>query len=79
MGKPLNKHRIFGVQRGKILALASIITGKLTGVVPKRGVLIVGPSQQRTTVILSPEILVLEKAIREVKRILKVVLCTEPL
>jgi hypothetical protein len=31
----------------KTLALASIITGKLAGVVPKRGVLIVGPSQQR--------------------------------
>ena len=54
----------------KTLALASIITGKLAGVVPKRGVLIVGPSQQRITVNLSPEILVLEKAIREVKRMI---------
>jgi len=54
----------------KTLALASIITGKLTGVVPKRGFLIVGPSQQRITVNLSPEILVLEKAIREVKRMI---------
>ena len=54
----------------KTLALASIITGKLTGVVPKRGVLIVGAFQQRITVNLSPEILVLEKAIREVKRMI---------
>jgi len=54
----------------KTLALASIITGKLAGVVPKRGVLIVGPSQQRITVNLSHEILVLEKAIREVKRMI---------
>jgi len=54
----------------KTLALASIITGKLTGVVPKRGVLIVSPSQQRITVNLTPEILVLEKAIREVKRMI---------
>jgi predicted RecB family nuclease len=54
----------------KTLALASIITGKLAGVVPKRGVLIVGPSQQRITVNLSPEILVLEKVIREVKRMI---------
>jgi len=54
----------------KILALASIIIGKLAGVVPKRGVLIVGPSQQRIIVNLAPEILVLEKAIREVKRMI---------
>jgi len=54
----------------KTLALASIITGKLTGVVPNRGFLIVGHSQQRITVNLSPEILVLEKAIREVKRMI---------
>ncbi|MCX5826039.1 MAG: hypothetical protein NTY86_21850 [Deltaproteobacteria bacterium] len=54
----------------KTLALASIITGKLAGVVPKRGVLIVGPSQERITVNLSPEILVLEKTIREVKRMI---------
>ena len=54
----------------KTLALASIITGKLVGVVPKRGVLIVGTSQQRITVNLAPEILVLEKAIREVKRMI---------
>jgi len=54
----------------KTLALASIITGKITGVVPKRGVLIVGISQQRITVNLTPEILVLEKAIREVKRMI---------
>jgi len=55
----------------KTLALASIITGKLVGVLPKRGVLIVGTSQQRITVNLAPEILVLEKAIREVKRMIE--------
>ena len=54
----------------KTLALAAIITGKLAGVVPKRGILIVGPSQERITVNLSPEILVLEKTIREMKRII---------
>ena len=54
----------------KTLALASIIMGKLIGVVPKRGVLIIGTSQQRITVNIAPEILVLEKAIREVKRMI---------
>jgi predicted RecB family nuclease len=54
----------------KTLALASIITGKLVGVVPKRGILIVGTSQQRITVNLTPEILVLEKAIRELKKMI---------
>ena len=54
----------------KSLALASIIMGKLVGVVPSKGVLIVGTSQQRITVNLTPEILVLEKAIREVKRMI---------
>ena len=54
----------------KTLALASIIIGKLVGVVPKRGVLIVGTSQHRITVNLNPEILILEKAIRDVKRMI---------
>ena len=54
----------------KTLALASVITGKLVGVAPKRGILIVGTSQQRIKVNLAPEILVLEKTIREMKRII---------
>jgi predicted RecB family nuclease len=54
----------------KTLALASIIIGRLVNVVPKRGILIVGTSQQRIAVNLAPEILVLEKAIREVKRMI---------
>jgi len=40
------------------------------GVPPKRGVLIVGNSHQRMTVNLTPEILVLEKTIRELKRMI---------
>jgi len=52
----------------KTLALAAIITGKLVGVVPKRGFRIVGTSKQRITVNLTPEILIIEKAIRELKR-----------
>jgi predicted RecB family nuclease len=54
----------------KTLAFAAIITGKLVGVVPKRGILIVGTSQQRITVSLTPEILVIEKTIRELKRMM---------
>jgi predicted RecB family nuclease len=54
----------------KTLALASIIIGKFVDATPQKGTIIAGAAQQRVAVNLAIEIPVLEKAIREMRRMI---------